>query len=88
MAHAERMPDASNDPSSPKEIEALIQIRLADELIEGDDPSDKLIKWGSDEEDSYADRFRKYMDEHPDTLEHYQEDPDGTLEEIKGEISH
>ena len=89
MAHAEQMPDASNDPvSTPKEIETLMQIRLAGDLIPGDDPSAKLMEWGADKEDSYSDRFRKYIDGHPDVLEHYQEDPEGTLEEIKKEISH
>ncbi len=83
------MPGSQEDASSsPQEIEALMQIRLADDIIEGDDPSAKLIEWGSDRDDSYADRFRKYMDGHPDAIEHYQEDPEGTLEEIKGEISH
>jgi hypothetical protein len=92
MENMEQMPAEEPGGPSQQELEAEMQVELANRIIPGqeEEPGSKLLQWSKqyseDIDDSYAAHFRSVMDEDPDIIARYQEDPEGTLQELENKL--
>jgi hypothetical protein len=68
------------DPNSPLAFSLDLQMKLAEEMEEGNTAAEKMMNWTKGRR---AEDFRHFLDDHPDFQEAYEQDPSKAFEEIK-----